>query len=104
MARFPDGGVLLSRNARPQLAALLPRAAAVITEFGSSVGHLANVAREFGVPAFIGASEAVERLSGVSVVTVNGDTGTVYLGRRKELLKQVKERRSDLARVRSNLC
>jgi len=95
MARFPDGGVLLSRNARPQLAALLPRAAAVITEFGSSVGHLANVAREFGVPALIGASEAVERLSGVSVVTVNGDTGTVYLGRRKELLKQVKERRSD---------
>jgi pyruvate,water dikinase len=82
MLRFPDGAVLLARNAKPQLSALLPQASALITEYGSAAGHLANVAREFGVPALIGAPGAMERLAGVSIVTVNGSTGTVYLGRR----------------------
>ena len=84
MLRFPDGAVLLARNARPQLSALLPRAAALITEYGSAVGHLANVSREFRIPALIGAPGAMERLSGVSIVTVNGSTGTIYLGHRQE--------------------
>ncbi|XXJ20678.1 PEP/pyruvate-binding domain-containing protein [Desulfovibrio caledoniensis] len=88
MFRFPDGAILLARNARPQLSALLPRAAALVAEFGSSVGHLANVAREYAVPALIGAPGAVERLSGVGVVTVNGTNGTIYLGRRKRMIRQ----------------
>jgi pyruvate,water dikinase len=87
MFRFPDGAVLLARNARPQLSALLPRAAALVAEFGSSVGHLANVAREYAIPALIGAPGAVERLSGVGVVTVNGSNGTIYLGRRKRMIR-----------------
>jgi len=82
--RFPDGAVLLARNARPQLSALLPRASALVTEFGSAAGHLANVSREFGIPALIGAPGAMDRLSGVSIVTVNGSTGTIYLGHRQE--------------------
>jgi pyruvate,water dikinase len=86
MFRFPDGAILLARNARPQLSALLPRAAALVAEFGSSVGHLANVAREYGIPALIGAPGAVERLSGVGVITVNGSNGTIYLGRRKRMI------------------
>ena len=83
MLSFPDGGVLLTRNGRPQLSALLPRAAALVAEFGSTASHLANVAREFSVPALIGAPGAVDRLSGVSVVTVNADRGRVYLGVRQ---------------------
>ncbi|WP_272699513.1 PEP/pyruvate-binding domain-containing protein [Desulfovibrio sp. Fe33] len=88
MFQFPDGAVLLARNARPQLSALLPRASALVAEFGSSVGHLANVAREYGIPALIGAPGAVERLSGVGVITVNGTNGTIYLGRRKRMIEQ----------------
>ena len=80
MLSFPDGAVLLTRSGRPQFSALLPKASALVAEFGSTASHLANVAREFSVPALIGAPGAVERLSGVSVVTVNADRGTVYLG------------------------
>jgi len=83
MLDFPEGAVLLTRNARPQLSALLPRASALIAEFGSPASHLANVAREFSIPALIGAPGAVDRLSGVSAVTVNARTGTVYLGIRQ---------------------
>ncbi len=83
MLQFPDGGILLTRNARPQLSALLPKAAALVAEFGSSASHLANVAREFSVPALIGAPGAVQRLSDVGVVTVNADTGNIYRGIRQ---------------------
>jgi pyruvate,water dikinase len=82
MLDFPDGAILLTRNARPRLSALLPRAAGLVAENGNATGHLANISREFGIPALIGAPGAVERLSGVGVVTVNAATGSVYLGRR----------------------
>ncbi|MEF2232247.1 MAG: PEP/pyruvate-binding domain-containing protein [Pseudodesulfovibrio sp.] len=93
MLAFPRGAVLLTRNARPQLSALLPKAAALIAEFGSPASHLANVAREFRIPALIGAPGAMDRLCGVSAVTVNAQTGTVYLG--------VRQRQLDAASARS---
>ncbi|MBI9078913.1 MAG: hypothetical protein JEY79_04135 [Pseudodesulfovibrio sp.] len=84
MLRFPEGAILLVRTAKPRLSALLPKAAALIAEFGNATGHLANIAREFGIPALVGAPGAVDRLSRVGVVTVNAKTGTVYLGRRDD--------------------
>lgn len=93
MLRFPEGAVLLARNARPRLSALLPKASALITEYGSAAGHLANVSREFGIPALIGAPRAMERLSGVSIVTVNGSTGAIYLGHREQQIHAATKRR-----------
>ncbi len=80
MLNFPDGAILLTYNAKPRLAALLPRASAMISEHGSVTGHLANVAREFRIPAFIGIAGAVDKLSGAGIVTVNTATGKIYRG------------------------
>jgi len=88
MFRFPEGAILLVRNARPRLSALLPKAAALIAEYGNATGHLANIAREFGIPAFVGVPGAVDRLSRVGVVTVNAKTGKVYLGRRDDRMPE----------------
>ncbi|WP_432736138.1 PEP/pyruvate-binding domain-containing protein [Maridesulfovibrio sp. FT414] len=80
MIGFPSGGILLTRVAGPELAALLPRAAAVVAEYGSSTGHLANVAREYGIPALIGVPGAVAKLKGILEITVDAINGRILLG------------------------
>jgi len=85
--RFPEGGILVAAQALPRWATLLNRATAVITGQGSVVGHLANVAREFGVPALFGVEGVVDRLENGDLVTVDAEGMSVYQGRVDSLLK-----------------
>ncbi|MDQ7783291.1 MAG: PEP/pyruvate-binding domain-containing protein [Desulfomonilaceae bacterium] len=85
--RFPDGGVLVVRNALPAWAPILGRAAAVVAEVGSMAGHLANVAREFQVPALFGVPDATETLVTGRVVTVDADSMRILDGRVESLLR-----------------
>lgn len=84
---FPDGAILVVDQPFPRRAALLGRAAAVVAETGSPAGHLANVAREFGVPAVFGLAGAVEALAQDEEYTVDADQGAVFPGRVEELLE-----------------
>jgi len=85
--RFPEGGVLVVRNALPAWTPLLGRAAAVVAEVGSMAGHLANVAREFQVPALFEVPEATRTLATGRVVTVDADSMRILDGRVESLLK-----------------
>ena len=86
--RFPDGAVLVAPQALPRLAALLSRAVALVTEQGSAAGHLANVAREFGIPALFGMADAADTLTTDDLVTVDADGMRVYKGRMESLLAE----------------
>ncbi|MEO6121553.1 MAG: PEP-utilizing enzyme, partial [Acidimicrobiales bacterium] len=71
------GAVLVVATLDPALATVLPHLGAIVSESGSVLSHLAILAREFGVPAVVGVSDAVRRFPPGSRVTVDGTTGEV---------------------------
>jgi pyruvate,water dikinase len=87
---FPRDAILVSSRSLPKWASLLGKAQGVITEHGSVAGHLANVAREFDVPALFGVRNATTILKNEQEITLDADTRTVYPGRIEALLKDSK--------------
>ncbi len=84
--RFPNKAVLVLSQPLPRWASLLSRAAAVVAEQGSQAGHLATVAREYGVPAIMGMGSGLQALRNDETVTIDAEAGTVYRGRVESLL------------------
>jgi len=87
LTEVPPGAVLVAPRTTPRLAAVLPRVAALVTDVGSTTGHLALVAREYGIPALVDTMRAGELLPEGEVVTVDAYHGKVYRGRVEELLR-----------------
>ncbi|MDR3554935.1 MAG: PEP/pyruvate-binding domain-containing protein [Syntrophobacteraceae bacterium] len=94
---FPQGAVLVTAQALPRWAALLGRASAVVTEQGSVAGHLANLAREFAVPALFGLPGATELLRNDLEATVDADGLKVYAGRVEALIDRSPARKNFMA-------
>lgn len=81
--RFSKGDILVTDSTDPDWEPIMKKASAVITNRGSRTCHAAIVAREIGVPAIVGCTNATEVLHDEEVVTVScaqGDEGYVYEG------------------------
>jgi pyruvate,water dikinase len=85
--RLPEGVVLVAKNSTPRLAAGVARASAVITDVGTTTGHLAAVAREFRVPTIMDTAGATRLLRDAGEVTVDAEENVVYQGRVDELIR-----------------
>ena len=84
---MPEGAVLVARNASPHYVKVMDRLSAVVTDMGSTAGHFASVAREFGVPTLVNTGNATEKLEHDQEVTVYAGAKLVYEGIVQALLE-----------------
>jgi phosphohistidine swiveling domain-containing protein len=74
-----DGEILVCRMTNPAWVVLFTKIAGLVTEAGGAVSHPAVVAREFGIPAVVGTTNAGDRIATGDRVRVNGTTGVVEI-------------------------
>lgn len=83
IARVQVGDIIVTRMTNPDWVPAMKKAAAIITQQGGRTCHAAIVSRELGVPALVGAQNALRILSQGQIVTLDcsrGATGYVYDG------------------------
>ncbi len=73
------GEILVAVTTMPPWTPLFGVAAAVVTETGGPLSHCAIVAREYGIPAVVGAFGATRAIATGQTITVDGGLGTVSL-------------------------
>lgn len=76
----PEGAVLVVLRATPDIARVLERVAALVTETGSPQSHAAALVRQADIPAIYGTTESVTVLCEGEPVGVDGTGGEVYAG------------------------
>ena len=80
MNHFPEGGILVAKRPSPKFIRLMSKARAIVTDFGSTTGHMASLAREFRVPTLLNTKTATRDIHPGITVTVDAGSGIVYAG------------------------
>ena len=83
MNQVQEGDVLVADMTDPDWEPVMKKAAAIVTNRGGRTCHAAIIARELGIPAVVGCSDATDILQEGQSVTVScaeGDTGFIYEG------------------------
>jgi pyruvate,water dikinase len=78
-ARIQPGDVLVTAMTTPAWTPLFPSLAGLVTETGGILSHAAVVAREYGLPAVVGAAGAVTAIPDGMRVRIDGTTGEISL-------------------------
>lgn len=76
----PVGAVVVVKEPTPELAAILPKAAALLAAEGNPAGHASSLAREFSVPSIFRMGKSVSRLLFKNIVSVDATDRSVYEG------------------------
>lgn len=81
--RLKPGEIVVTEITSPDWDPILKDAGAIITDKGGRTSHASIVARELGVPAIVGCSDATQNIKDGDLITVScaeGKTGFVYKG------------------------
>jgi pyruvate,water dikinase len=78
-SRVGAGDVLVTTTTTPAWTPLFPSLAALVTETGGVLSHAAVVAREYRLPAIVGAAGATREIRDGARIRVDGTTGTITI-------------------------
>lgn len=83
----PQGAILVAKQTSPTYVPVMDRIRGIITEVGSVTGHMASVAREFGVPTLVGLENATLNIAHGEDITLDATSRIVYRGTVPELIR-----------------
>jgi pyruvate,water dikinase len=74
-----EGDVLVCQMTNPAWVVLFTKISGLVTDTGGTTSHPAVLAREFGIPAVVGTSEATRRIGTGDRIRVDGSAGIVEI-------------------------
>ena len=77
LTRFEPGDILVTGGTAPAWNTVLALAGGVVTEEGGPLSHAAVIAREVGIPALVGAAEAMALIPDGATIELDPVSGTV---------------------------
>lgn len=80
MEKFRKGDILIASASDREDLPVIAKAGALVVERGGLTSHAAIVALEYGIPAIVGAQEAVSKIAEGMTITVDASAGVVYEG------------------------
>jgi pyruvate, water dikinase len=83
--QFPNGAILVAKETSPRYAKVARKASGIITDVGTSTGHMAAISREFRIPTIVNTGVATQLLTSAQEITLDAQENVVYAGRIKEL-------------------
>ncbi|MHC1699429.1 MAG: PEP/pyruvate-binding domain-containing protein [Humidesulfovibrio sp.] len=86
LSAVPQGAILVARQTSPTYVPVMDRIRAIVTDVGSVTGHMASVAREFGLPTLVGVESATLKIEPGAEITVDATNRIVYRGIVPELI------------------
>lgn len=89
LEKVKDGDVLVTEMTNPDMVVSMEKAAAIVTDEGGITSHAAIVSREMGIPAIVGTGKATTTLKDGDVITVDGNTGKVVMGKGETQLVKI---------------
>jgi phosphohistidine swiveling domain-containing protein len=78
-ARIQPGDIIVCPSSNPSWVPVFTIAGGLVTNTGGVLSHAAVVAREFGLPAVVGTTDATKRIADGRLVEIDGTKGSVRL-------------------------
>ncbi|HDQ40705.1 MAG TPA: pyruvate, phosphate dikinase [Desulfonatronum sp.] len=80
LSAVPEGAILVTAQTSPMYVPLMSKIRGIITDVGSVAGHMAAVAREFGLPTLVGVEKGTHILPHGEEITLDASRRVVYAG------------------------
>jgi len=79
--KIKKGDILVTTMTNPDMVVTMQKAVAIVTSEGGVTAHAAIISREMGIPAVVGAQNALDVLRDGDEITVDGFHGKVFAGK-----------------------
>ncbi|MBT7660752.1 hypothetical protein HN604_01570, partial [archaeon] len=80
LKKIKEGDILVTKMTNPDMVVSMQKAAGILTSEGGVTAHAAIVSREMGIPAIVGAQDALDILKDGDEITIDGFSGKVFAG------------------------